>query len=80
MRRGPEAVTVSTALLFTALCTVVMRFYCRYWLLKRTGADDYLVFAALIFSILLTVCLGFRKSLTILLGNLLKRSQNNNMG
>ena len=62
MQRGPQAVTISAIFSLIATCMVALRLYCRCILLKRAGPDDYLAVAALLLSILLTVCIGVRKS------------------
>jgi len=65
MSRGLRAVAVSSVWSIIACCVIILRIYCRFVLVKQSGADDYLATAALVFSVVLTVCIGLRVSFPV---------------
>jgi hypothetical protein len=60
--RGELAINVSSAFTGIALVVVVLRLYTRFFLVRYAGIEDYMIIAAMLCSIGLTICIGFRKS------------------
>lgn len=55
----PTFLAVMGALLFLSTMSVVMRLYCRLFIVHKHGLDDYLIVAALAITILMGIMNGF---------------------
>lgn len=49
--RGPQLQGVAYALLVLAFVSLLLRCYCRLWIVKNFGGDDWLMVAAMVFHV-----------------------------
>lgn len=60
--RGELAINVSTAFTIIATVIVALRLYTRFALVRYVGIEDFMIIAAMLGSIGLTICIGFQAS------------------